>query len=331
MKKITFFLLCCAALGVYGIWYGVMRTTSATAVRVEIPPGANVHTVAAILAREGVVQSAWLYRLYVRLAQPALPKAGAYDIPAGARIPFVAQMLGRGDAVRRDVRVTFPEGWTLKQMADRLTARGFDGDAFLRVTRRPPAVLREDFALLRDLPKDASLEGYLFPETYDFAPEAAAEDIVRRMLAQMDRVFTPAMRTAARAHGLSVHEALTLASIVEREVHKEDERPIVSGIFYNRLRDGIALGSDATLDYIFGTPKIKHTLEETRVESPYNTYKYTGLPPGPIGAPSLSSLRAVAYPQKTAYYYFLNNAKTGETVFAKTLDEHVRNKAANGL
>ncbi len=334
MRRALGIIIVLLAIAGYGGWYGVqsLRADSSDMVRVDIPSGASVVRIAELLAEHHRIPSAWMFRLYVRAVDAAKDlKAGTYEIPPRLTVPEVVALLQAGETVSRDIRVTIPEGWTIAQIADRLTTLGFDGDEFTKVAQTPPSEWRAAIPVLRSLPNDASLEGYLFPETYQFVPEASAQDIAHTMVRQMDRVFIPAWYDAARARGMSVHQIVTLASIVEREVHKEEERPIVAGIFYNRLRDGIALGSDATLDYIFGESKVKHTLEETRVDSPYNTYKYPGLPPGPIGNPGQSALRATLFPKETKYFYFLNNAETQETVFSETFQEHVRNKKRNGL
>ncbi len=306
--------------------------TNNAAVVVTIEDGATTRAIATQLAREGVIVHALAFRLYMRFfAKSVILKAGTYTITPHMTIPDIVTLLANGRGKRRDIVVTFPEGWTIAQMAKRLTAKGFDGAAFKALALAPPTELRAQFSVLASLPDGASLEGYLFPDTYNFLPDDDARTIVTTLLRNFEKKFTPAMREHIKQFQQSIHDVVTLASIVEREVHIAKERPIVSGIFYNRLHSGIALGSDATLDYIFGESKVKHTLEETQVDSPYNTYKYVGLPPGPIGNPGQNALRAAVYPQKTEYMYFLNNAKTGETVFSRTYEEHLRNKAHNGL
>ncbi len=306
--------------------------TQDTPVTITVKDGATTRSIARLLMHDGVIAHEWALRAYLRfVAKNVVLKSGTYTIAPQMTIPDVVTLLASGKGQRRDITVTFPEGWTIAQMAERLTAKGFDGAAFKALALAPPADLRAQFPVLASLPKGASLEGYLFPDTYNFLPEDDARTIITALLKNFEKKFTPAMREHIMQFQQSIHAVVTLASIIEREVHIADERPIVSGIFYNRLRDGIALGSDATLDYIFSKSKIKHTLKETQVDSPYNTYKYAGLPPGPIGNPGVSALRAAVYPQKTEYFYFLNNAKTGETVFSRTYEEHLRNKEHNGL
>ena len=219
----------------------------------------------------------------------------------------------------------------MKQMAAELSAHGFDGQAFLKIAQAPTAEILSSFPLLATLPKGASLEGYLFPDTYYFAKEATPEGIIKKILNNTEARLTDDLRTAIKDQKKSQFEIMTMASIVEAEVRVARERPIVSGIFWKRLAEGIRLQSDATLDYILGTEAVKHSLEETRIDSPYNTYAKDGLPPGPIGNPGLSSIKAAIFPEQTEYFYFLNDAQTGETVFSKTFEEHVANKAKHGL
>ena len=139
------------------------------------------------------------------------------------------------------------------------------------------------------------------------------------------------LHDAIVASGVPLHQTMIFASVIEGEVASDHDRRIVAGVFANRLKIGMALQSDATIDFITGQPQVKHTLDDLAIESPYNTYKYPGLPPGPINNPSLSSIRAALDPAQTDYLYFLNNAQTGETVFSVTFDEHVANKGKNGL
>ncbi len=172
---------------------------------------------------------------------------------------------------------------------------------------------------------------FLFPDTYFFTKENTAEDIIVKMLVDFDQKVDQPYHDRITAQGKSLYDVIIFASIIEGEVPSNTDRFIVAGIFRNRLDIGMALQSDATLDYIKGTPEIKHTHADTQIDSPYNTYKYPGLPPGPINNPSRASIDAALAPAETDYMYFLNNAQTGETIFARTLDEHNYNKNTNGL
>ncbi|EKE10807.1 MAG: hypothetical protein ACD_15C00197G0001, partial [uncultured bacterium] len=230
------------------------------------------------------------------------------------------------------VRVTFPEGWTAEDMAERLNEKNLPGDRFLEIAKNPPSETVGQFGFLKDMPAGASLEGYLFPDTYFFAPEESAENIVLKMLKNFDNRLSEKFRKEIETKGRDIFGTITMASIVESEVKTEADRKIVSGIFWNRLEIGMALQSDATVSYALGgEKKIQHDAADINIGSPYNTYRFKGLPPGPVSNPGISSIEAAINPEETDYLYFLNNPETGKTFFSVTFEEHVRNKAENGL
>jgi UPF0755 protein len=216
-------------------------------------------------------------------------------------------------------------------MAERLTAKGLPGEAFLELVKHPLAQWRDQYPFLQTLPAGATLEGFLFPDTYSFFKNASAEDIVTKMLGNFQKRFIVASWEGVGTHKHSLFETVTLASIVEAEVKTPSDRALVADIFWRRIATGIALGSDATIQYIRGENKIQHSIEETRVESPYNTYTHKGLPPGPISNPSFEALQATLHPKSNEFFFFLNDTVTGETVFSRTFEEHIVNKQKHGL
>lgn len=257
--------------------------------------------------------------------------AGNYALDAHSSIEDIVHKMTQGDAImhkKQDLKITFPEGWTFVKMADRLNENNLPGNEFLRIAQDPTQELYDEYTFL---PQDETLEGYLFPDTYFFASSAEAQDIVEKMLNNFDKKVDQSRRDIITAQGKNLHDIITFASVIEGEVPSAQDRGVVAGIFQNRLDINMALQSDATIDYIKGIPEIKHTQADTEIDSPYNTYKYPGLPIGPINNPSLASIDAAIAPQETVYMYFLNHAETGETVFSKTLEEHVANKSQNGL
>lgn len=247
-------------------------------------------------------------------------------------------------STQEEVRVTLIEGWTTRDMAAYLEREGVtDAAAFLAAAKNFDT---DAYPTAHSRPRGADLEGYLFPDTYRVfrakvktatsGPETARA-VIRKALENFETKFTPQMSEQARGLGLSVHEALTLASIVERETGRnvtteaerralDDERRTVAGIFLNRLKVGMPLESDATVNYVTGKDEPSPQLSDLEVASPYNTYKNPGLPPGPICNPSLSSIAAVLDPKKTAYFYFLHKQPSGEVVYSRTFEEHVQNK-----
>jgi UPF0755 protein len=216
-------------------------------------------------------------------------------------------------------------------MAERLTEFGFDGEHFLELVKEPPADWRTHYAALQDLPDGKSLEGYLFPDTYLFAPDESAENIISKMLNTFTKRVPDTLIADAKKQRSSFYEVLTLASILEEEGGTEEDRKLIADIFWKRLHDGLPLQSDATVNYALGTLKSQVSVADTQTDSPYNTYKYPGLPPTPIANPGLIALNAATYPTSNPYYYFLHNLETKQTIYAKTFEEHVQNRKNNGL
>lgn len=189
----------------------------------------------------------------------------------------------------------------------------------------------EDFDFLATKPKNLSLEGYLFPDTYRVFASSSPQDIVSRLLQNFEDKLTPEMLQEIKRQGKTIHEIITMASIIEKEAplfnqtHEQDAK-IISGIFWNRLNIGMALQSDATLSYIFEDNKPAHSGAELKVDSPYNSYLYRGLPPGPICNPGLISIKAAIYPAETDYFYFLTPLDGSRVYYAKSYQEHLNNK-----
>ncbi|XLQ20291.1 MAG: endolytic transglycosylase MltG [Candidatus Moraniibacteriota bacterium] len=257
--------------------------------------------------------------------------AGEYNIKPASKIEDIMYKITSGDAViqkKQDIKITFPEGWTVKKMVDRLNENKLPGDNFATIAATPSNDIYDKYDFLK---KGESLEGYLYPDTYFFTASASADIIVGKMLDNFSVKVDENHRKLINDSGNNLHDVIILASIVEGEVPIGGDRRLVAGIFQNRLDINMALQSDATIDYIKGIPEMKHSLADIEIDSPYNTYKYPGLPAGPINNPSVESIEAVMSPTETDYMYFLNNVKTGETVFSRTFDEHISNKYKNGL
>jgi UPF0755 protein len=231
------------------------------------------------------------------------------------------------------IEVTIPEGWRIEQMADEFANAGLNGgrDAFIEATTLDYS---NEFEFLRDLPDGATLEGCLFPDTYQVNGSLGAQDAVVQMLERFDEQVSPDMRERAAEMGLTIHQVVTLESIVEREVSVAEERPIVAAVYLNRREAGMELAADPTVQYALGTPEewwpqlAPDAPSSPEAESPYNTYINGGLPPGPICSPSKASIQAVLYPDENTYLYFVaKNDGSDEHVFASTLEEHEQNIA----
>ena len=287
---------------------------------VDIPTGTSTPGISQRLVTAGVVRDALTFRAALWLSGQARGlKAGEYrfDRPMSAR--DVIDMIARGDVYV--VPITFREGLTIAETAEVFASSGFGtAEAFVAAATNP--------SLIRDLDLDATdLEGYLFPDTYTLPRKTTAERLVERMVAQFRQVVTDELRAEAKARGLSIRQLVTLASLVEKETAKADERPTVAAVYSNRLRIGMGLQCDPTVIYALQRAgKFTGNLRrvDLQYDSPYNTYRYPGLPPGPIAAPGKASLEAAARPASVDYLYFVSR-NDGSHEFARTLPEHNRN------
>jgi UPF0755 protein len=287
---------------------------------VEIPQGAGSVSIGDRLVAAGVIRDRLTYRAAIWMSgQGRHLKAGDYRFDR-AMTPFeVIDKIARGDVYV--VNVTFPEGLTIAEMAKIFETQGFgSAGSFVQAAKDPAAV--------RDLdPAAADLEGYLFPETYALSRKTDAAKLVKLMVAAFHRAFTPELRQVAAARNLTARQAVTLASIVEKETARPDERPLVAAVYTTRLRIGMPLQCDPTV--IYGLAKAGRYngnihKDDLAFDSPYNTYKYPGLPPGPIASPGKASLEAAVHPADADYLYFVSR-NDGSHEFARTLDEHNRN------
>lgn len=300
-------------------------------VRIEIIEGDGAWTIAKKLEAKKLVSSQYVFLFGVW--QDKLRgtfHAGVYELARSLSPADIATIISRGEAKLRDIKVTFPEGWTVQEMTDRLTEKGLLGQSFFDVAEHPTEAMLASFDFLSTLPEKSSLEGYLFPDTYFFLPETTGEELVQRMLQTFD-TKTKTLRAESRSQNKSFVDIMIMASILEGEVRSSEDRKIVSGIFWKRIDAGMLLQSDATLNYILQSGKVQHSANDLETDSPYNTYLYKGLPPGPVGNPSLDAIDAALHPQDSPYWYFLSDPQTGQTYFAKDFEEHKRNKDRVGL
>jgi UPF0755 protein len=326
MRRLIIFLVALAALvaAVAGFYYARVderyQGFDGTEQFVEITPGSGSRTIGRTLAQAGVVRDELTFRMAVYLTGTSRElKAGEYRFAGPASPKEVARKLARGAVYLRPV--TFPEGLTVKEMARVFESRGLGtAQSFVQAASDP--------ALIRALDSSAKdLEGYLFPETYNLARRAEGPTLVGLMAARFLDVFDDEFRKETEAQGRTVREVVTLASLVEKETARAEERPVVAAVYLNRLRIGMGLQCDPTVIYALekaGKYTGNLTRQDLRFDSPYNTYRYAGLPPGPIAAPGKASLEAVLRPAKVDYLYFVSR-NDGSHVFATTLAEHNRN------
>lgn len=304
----------------YSRWQQPFRGYREPAVFVDVPSGVGPATIGERLVGAGVVRDALTFRGAVLLSGRARDlKAGEYRFDQPLTAAEVVDRLVRGDVYRRPI--TFREGLTIDEMAAVFQADGF-GQA--EEFRKAAA----DSTLVRDLDGSArNLEGYLFPETYALPRGAAAAALVEQMVSLFKRALTPAVRAGFAKQGLTVREAVTLAALVEKETAVAAERPIVAAVYLNRKKIGMPMQADPTVIYalqLAGRYDGNLRRDDLQFDSPYNTYRYPGLPPGPIAAPGSASLQAAAAPADVDFLYFVSR-NDGTHVFARTLDEHNRN------
>lgn len=334
-KKIFIILILFAALSAayffyfrYQVYHSKGSRTAAEIFKIE--KGERTESIAGRLLNENLIAGKFQFYYYLEihnLLSKILP--GEYEIGGNMTIPEIASIIT--EEQNRFIKITFPEGWDSKKISERLSANGFSGDEFLHIVKNPPAELTDRFSFFSMLPMETNIEGYLFPDTYFFSRKMNTEDIAKRILANFDNKLTPDLREEIKKQKKTLKDVIAMASIVEREVNSEEDRKIVSGIFWKRIKNGQPLQSCATIAYVLGVNKKQYSFEDTRVQSPYNTYINRGLPPGPISNPGISSIQAAMYPKETGYNYFLNDPETGKTIFSKTIEEHNANKTKYGL
>ena len=288
-------------------------------VSITIEPGAHAGEIAARLEQHGIIRSSGIFKLLLYLTgNTGRIKAGEY-VFSGSPTPLDVM----GKLIRGDIRyhkITFPEGLTLRETADEIRQAGFlSYEEFLRTASESDLIATLD-------PEAEDLEGYLFPDTYYLTAGATAKELVEMMTGRFKEVFTAAWRDRAEALGLTTREIVTLASLIEKETGLESERSRVSSVFHNRLKKNMLLQCDPTVIYAMkaaGTYRGRILRKDLEMDSPYNTYKFPWLPPGPIANPGREAIAAALYPERTSYYYFVSR-NDGSHYFSATIAEHNR-------
>jgi len=286
------------------------------AVRVRIPPGSGFGAVTDSLAARDVIQWPFAFRVYARArgADRAI-KPGTYELPQGASWSYVLDRLTRGDVIT--LRFTIPEAWTARQIAERLAAvLEIPEDSILGVLHSPEAA--EEY----DVP-GPTLEGYLYPATYEVPVGTTLPQVIRTMVQTYRRAWTPELRAVADSIGMSEREVVTLASIVEAEARVWTERDTIAAVYRNRLDIGMRLQADPTVQYALGErqSRLLYAHIDQVADHPYNTYRIPGLPPGPIGSPSRDAIHAALHPADVDFIFFVARPD-GTHIFTRTLDQH---------
>jgi UPF0755 protein len=333
--KILFALLLVLVIAVAGFSYWVFHTVNAphdhqkATEYIKIESGSTPKQILARLSDEGVIESYWATLVYLRLfGDGSKLQAGEYRFPSPITALQVLKQLEKGED--RTIKITFPEGFTRFDIAKRIVEKFPQNPP---TDERAVLAMMDDVTLIRDIvPQAKNLEGYMYPSTYSFPRETKAQEIIKTMVEQFRKVWKPEWNDAAKALGRTPHEIVTIASLIETETGVESERPIVAGVIYNRLQRGAPLGIDQTVVYIakmLGRWDGTINKSDLEVDSPYNTRKHTGIPPGPISSVTESSLKAALFPAKNDFLFYVRNVdlNDGSHWFYSSAAEFEKGKA----
>ncbi len=335
-RRVTFLVLLLLLLALGGAWWwgqnwvtgmlGAVDPTAQGTVEVVIPSGMSTVEIADLLYKRQLIKDPTFFRYYARYRElDADIKSGEYQLSPAMTPDQILAKLIKGEFVV--YRFTVPEGLHVADMADLLAEQGVvPKEEFLAAVKAREGAnpyVPEGHALAEPM------EGYLFPATYEYRKGATAEQIVALMSERLDQVWTEANRARAAELGLTAHQVMTLASIIEAEAQVPAERPVIAGVYHNRMAIDMLLQADPTVYYGIDLPRGEPLLyEHLEIDTPYNTYMHPGLPPGPIGAPGEDSIHAALFPEAHEFYYFVAKEDgSGEHFFGKTLDEHNANIA----
>ncbi len=288
----------------------------------EVPQGSGLSAIAKQLKSSELIKSELGFKQQAKQMQAETAmKAGTYELNQTLTASEIIAKMVAGEIYVEKVKVVIPEGYELKQIEERLIEAGLIDKADFEAAM---AQGQYDFPIAAELPDGKTrMEGFLFPATYQIPKNATEEEIVSLMLGTFNKHFKTAYYDQAKKMNFSVLEVVTLASIVEREAKLDSERALIAGVFLNRLKINKQLESCATIQYALGERKTRLYYKDLAVDSPYNTYKHRGLPPGPIASPGAKSIEAVLYPEVSEYLYFRTTAKAdGSHDFSKTFQEH---------
>jgi len=321
MKKIIFSIIFIIILSLVFVWQFVYLSKSFSSEEMifTVKKGEGSKEIAVNLERADLIKWESPFRVYVYFKGVAGKlQAGEYQLSSSMNIPEMVNKFVNGDVIKE--KITFPEGFNLKEIK-----KSFENSEFLKTIDLEQLKIidfKDEFDFLNGLPDEASLEGFLFPDTYFFESDMKEREIAEIFLNNFDKKLAPYRPAfSGAAAGLTLFDVIKMASLIEKEVITYEDKELVSGIFWKRLKVGQLLQSCATVAYILNTTKRQYSFEETRIVSPYNTYLNLGLPPGPICNPGLESILAALYPKNSEYWYFLSTPE-GKTIFSKTFEEH---------
>jgi len=346
MKFRIFLIISVILIAILIIWMGIYLPENPFGQEkiFLVERGQSFFEISRNLANKGLIKDDSYFNLYLLLTgNYKRLKSGQYLFSSSMTIPEIAKKIVSGDVIKE--QITIIEGWNLRDIGWYLENRGlFQAEElfetvgfplidYSKVTDLPqPKDFSQEFDFLEDKPKNLGLEGYLFPDTYYIERQETRdkrqgiEEIVKKMLENFDKKLTLDLKEEINRQGKTIFEIVTMASLLEKEVKTIEDKKLVSGILWKRFKNDIPLQVDATISYITGRKTTKISKEETQIDSPYNTYKYRGLPLGPICNSGLESILASMYPENSEHWYYLSTP-TGETIFNKTLEGHNLAKA----
>jgi UPF0755 protein len=330
-KKIFFiFILIASPFFIYK--YQINKETKTEdIVYFKIERGEKVDNIARRLEEQKVISSSFFFKLYLKFSDKGkMIREGEYIIPNQSNIKELAVIFST-QQLKKEKKITVREGLPNKEIEKYLVNNNLILDnKFFSLANQSIESWNFSFSkpdFLKDVLGKASLEGFLFPDTYRLYESDGSEELIEKMLNNFDKKLSKDLRNEISKQNKIILEVITMASILEKEVRTEKDMRMVADLFWRRIENNQRLQSCATLAYALGVNKSQFTYEDTLFDSPYNTYRNDGLPPGPINNPGLQAIKAAIYPLKNDYNYFLSRPDTGETIFSKTYEEHNRNKA----
>ncbi|MAF13944.1 MAG: hypothetical protein CMI53_03555 [Parcubacteria group bacterium] len=327
-KKLILLAILVIFIGWFYYYYSANTPVSSSSEMIEfiVEPGWGSTKISQELKAKELIRSERVFQYYAwRTGLGSRLQDGEYFLNKNLNIKEIAQILSRGAGATKEITLTFIEGWSNEEIAGYLEEKGIAQSKEFFAVIQKKADWWDSYDFLISRPRSADLEGYLFPDTYRVFRDASIKDIVQKMLDNFDTKLTDDIQNEIKRQGKTIHDILTLASIIEKEVANDKDRKIVADIFYKRLEAGVALQADSTVNYASGASNARSSAKDLEIDSLYNTYKYRGLPPGPITNPSLSSILAAVYPEKNPYWYFLTTPK-GEAIYNVTFEEHIEDK-----
>jgi len=295
-----------------------LNPTSSKIIDFTIEKGQGASQISRALKDQGMIKHSSMFRVYALITGRAEKlQAGQYELFPSMSIAKLVKKFSRGDVKKE--KITILEGWDLRNIGDYFESLGIcSKDEFLVLAKKD---FSQDLAILEDKPSDSTIEGYLFPDTYEISLDIGAEDIIKKILGNFDKKLTIELEKEILRQKKTVFDIITMASLIENEVKSMEDKKIVSGLLWKRIKIGMPLQVDATVLYLTKEEDREVTYDDLKIDSPYNTYKYYGLPKGPISNPGLDSIVAAIYPTETNYLYYLTGLN-GKTFFSKTFAEH---------